>query len=115
MGDLKYLDLHGDRVAYLDEGQGEVILLLHGMAGSSQTWRSVIRPLSRKYRVVAPTCSATATRPNRAATTRWARSRSFCATCSTSWASRRRPSSGTPSAAGWPCSSSTNTPTTASA
>ncbi|TXI39454.1 MAG: alpha/beta fold hydrolase, partial [Mycobacterium sp.] len=30
------------------------ILLLHGMAGSSQTWRSVIRPLSRKYRVIAP-------------------------------------------------------------
>ena len=54
MGDLKYLDLHGDRVAYLDEGQGEVILLIHGMAGSSQTWRSVIRPLSRTYRVVAP-------------------------------------------------------------
>jgi pimeloyl-ACP methyl ester carboxylesterase len=41
-------------VAYLDEGQGEVILLLHGMAGSSQTWRSMIRPLSRRYRVVAP-------------------------------------------------------------
>jgi pimeloyl-ACP methyl ester carboxylesterase len=54
MGDLKYLDLHGDRVAYLDEGRGEVILLLHGMAGSSQTWRSVLRPLSRTYRVVAP-------------------------------------------------------------
>ncbi|WP_059015722.1 alpha/beta fold hydrolase [Mycobacterium sp. M26] len=54
MGELKYLDLHGDQVAYLDEGQGEVILLLHGMAGSSQTWRSVIRPLSRRYRVVAP-------------------------------------------------------------
>jgi len=54
MAELKYLELHGDRVAYLDEGQGEVILLLHGMAGSSQTWRSVIGPLARKYRVVAP-------------------------------------------------------------
>jgi pimeloyl-ACP methyl ester carboxylesterase len=54
MDELKFLDLHGDRVAYLDEGRGEVILLLHGMAGSSQTWRSVIGPLSRKYRVVAP-------------------------------------------------------------
>lgn len=54
MSELKYVELHGDRVAYLDEGQGEVILLLHGMAGSSQTWRSIIRPLSRKYRVVAP-------------------------------------------------------------
>lgn len=54
MDELKYLDLHGDRVAYLDEGQGEVILLLHGMAGSSHTWRSMIGPLSRKYRVIAP-------------------------------------------------------------
>ncbi|MCX2933191.1 alpha/beta fold hydrolase [Mycobacterium sp. CVI_P3] len=54
MDELKFLELHGDRVAYLDQGQGEVILLLHGMAGSSQTWRSVLRPLSRKYRVIAP-------------------------------------------------------------
>ena len=54
MHELKFLDLHGDRVAYLDEGQGEVILLVHGMAGSSNTWRSVIGPLSRKYRVIAP-------------------------------------------------------------
>ncbi|BBY63162.1 alpha/beta fold hydrolase [Mycolicibacterium helvum] len=54
MDELKFLDLHGDRVAYLDEGQGEVILLLHGMAGSSQTWRSMLGPLSRKYRVIAP-------------------------------------------------------------
>jgi len=54
MTDVKYLDLHGEQVAYLDEGRGEVILLLHGMAGSSQTWRSVIRPLSRTYRVIAP-------------------------------------------------------------
>ncbi len=54
MGELKYLDLHGDQVAYLDEGSGEAILLIHGMAGSSQAWRSVIGPLSRKYRVIAP-------------------------------------------------------------
>ena len=54
MTDMKYLDLHGERVAYLDEGSGQAILLLHGIAGSSQTWRSVIRPLSRNFRVVAP-------------------------------------------------------------
>ena len=54
MNEMKYLDLHGERVAYLDEGSGEVILLLHGIAGSSQTWRSLIALLSRKYRVVAP-------------------------------------------------------------
>ncbi len=54
MGELKFLELHGNRLAYRDEGQGDAILLLHGMAGSSETWRSVIRPLSRKYRVIAP-------------------------------------------------------------
>jgi pimeloyl-ACP methyl ester carboxylesterase len=54
MTELKYLDLHGERIAYLDEGSGEAIVLLHGIAGSSETWRSLIGPLSRKYRVVAP-------------------------------------------------------------
>jgi pimeloyl-ACP methyl ester carboxylesterase len=50
----KTLELHGDRVAYRDEGDGEVLLLIHGMAGSSDTWRSVIPQLSKKFRVIAP-------------------------------------------------------------
>jgi pimeloyl-ACP methyl ester carboxylesterase len=54
MTDMNYLDLHGERVAYVDEGSGEAIVLLHGILGSSQTWRSVIGPLARRYRVVAP-------------------------------------------------------------
>ncbi len=55
MSDLKYLDLHGDRVAYRDVGAGrETLLLLHGMAGSSDTWRSVIPHLAKHYRVIAP-------------------------------------------------------------
>jgi pimeloyl-ACP methyl ester carboxylesterase len=54
MAELKYLDLHGDRVAYRDVGSGETLLLIHGMAGSSETWRAVIPQLSKKYRVVAP-------------------------------------------------------------
>src|ERR1044072_5879855 len=52
---MKYLELHGDRVAYQDVGPGpEALLLIQGMAGSSETWRAVIPQLSRKYRVVAP-------------------------------------------------------------
>jgi pimeloyl-ACP methyl ester carboxylesterase len=51
---LKYVYLHGERVAYLDEGHGEVLLFLHGMGGSSETWRSVMWPLSQNYRVIAP-------------------------------------------------------------
>lgn len=54
MTELKYLDLYGERLAYVDEGHGDVLLLLHGMAGSSATWRSVIPALSRDFRVVAP-------------------------------------------------------------
>jgi len=51
---MRYLYLHGDKVAYRDEGDGETLLLIHGMAGSSLAWREVIKPLSRDYRVIAP-------------------------------------------------------------
>ena len=54
MTELKYLELHGDRIAYRDAGSGETVLLIHGMAGSSDTWRAVIPQLAKKYRVVAP-------------------------------------------------------------
>ncbi|MBV9516467.1 MAG: alpha/beta fold hydrolase, partial [Mycobacteriaceae bacterium] len=54
MSELKFLELHGDRVAYRDEGDGDTVLLIHGMAGSSDTWRAVLPRLAKKYRVVAP-------------------------------------------------------------
>jgi pimeloyl-ACP methyl ester carboxylesterase len=52
--EMKYLDLHGDRVAYREAGAGEALLLIHGMARSSATWRAILPQLSKKYRVVAP-------------------------------------------------------------
>src|SRR6202049_96000 len=55
MSEMKYMELHGDRIAYQDVGTGsDALLLIHGMAGSSETWRAVIPALSRKYRGVAP-------------------------------------------------------------
>jgi pimeloyl-ACP methyl ester carboxylesterase len=54
MAELKFLELHGDRIAYRDEGDGEALLLIHGMAGSSETWRAVLPRLAKNYRVVAP-------------------------------------------------------------
>src|ERR1044071_8226318 len=55
MTEMKFLELHGDLVAYQDAGSGdETLLLIHGMAGSSEAWRAVIPQLSRRYRVVAP-------------------------------------------------------------
>ena len=52
--ELKFIDLHGERLAYYDEGRGEALLLIHGMAGSSQTWRAILPQLAKKYRVIAP-------------------------------------------------------------
>jgi pimeloyl-ACP methyl ester carboxylesterase len=54
MSELQYLELHGDRIAYRDAGDGPALLLIHGMAGSSATWHAIIPRLSKKYRVIAP-------------------------------------------------------------
>jgi pimeloyl-ACP methyl ester carboxylesterase len=54
VAEMSYLELHGERIAYRDEGAGEALLLVHGMAGSSATWRAVIPELAKKYRVIAP-------------------------------------------------------------
>jgi pimeloyl-ACP methyl ester carboxylesterase len=50
----KIVEIHGERVAVRDEGEGEALLLIHGMAGSSQTWRAIMPQLAKKYRVIAP-------------------------------------------------------------
>jgi pimeloyl-ACP methyl ester carboxylesterase len=54
MSELSYLELHGDRIAYRDAGDGPALLLIHGMAGSSATWQAIIPQLSKKFRVIAP-------------------------------------------------------------
>lgn len=39
---------------YIDEGQGEVLLLLHGLFGALSNWNGVIDAFSKDYRVVIP-------------------------------------------------------------
>ncbi|WMJ72573.1 alpha/beta hydrolase [Cytophagaceae bacterium ABcell3] len=39
---------------YIDEGEGEVMLLLHGLFGALSNWESVINCFSNKYRVIIP-------------------------------------------------------------
>ncbi|MBS1848062.1 MAG: alpha/beta fold hydrolase, partial [Actinobacteria bacterium] len=47
--------LHHHDVAYRIDGDGdETILFIHGMAGSSDTWRSVMPRLADRHTVVAP-------------------------------------------------------------
>ena len=50
---LRVLTLHGNRVAYLDEGAGDVLLLIHGIGGSSDCWRNVVHKLATRHRVIA--------------------------------------------------------------
>ncbi len=46
--------LHGHEIAYRAAGSGPVLLLVHGMAGSSETWKHVIPSLAEHYTVLAP-------------------------------------------------------------
>ena len=48
------ITVDGDRVAYRVAGKGPVLLLVHGMAGSSVTWRHVMPALAKRFRVLAP-------------------------------------------------------------
>ncbi|TDX23825.1 pimeloyl-ACP methyl ester carboxylesterase [Modicisalibacter xianhensis] len=50
----RYLRVDGHRIAYLEQGYGPPVLLLHGIPTSSLLWRNVIPGLSRAHRVVAP-------------------------------------------------------------
>jgi pimeloyl-ACP methyl ester carboxylesterase len=48
------LTISGHRVAYCTAGDGPVVLLVHGMAGSSATWNRVIPVLARRFTVLVP-------------------------------------------------------------
>ena len=48
------ITLNGERVAYRVAGNGAVLLLVHGMAGSSETWRYVMTALAERFTVLAP-------------------------------------------------------------
>lgn len=52
--ELQHVSIHGHEVGYRAGGEGQVILLLHGIAGSSRTWRGVMPALAERYRVLAP-------------------------------------------------------------
>ena len=49
-----YLEIDGFRCHYVDEGQGEPLVLLHGNPTWSFMYREVIRALRADYRVIAP-------------------------------------------------------------
>src|SRR3954451_3378504 len=48
------IDLHGHRVSYRIAGEGPLILLIHGIAGSSQQWLDSMTLLAESHTVLAP-------------------------------------------------------------
>jgi len=52
--DVQTVSVHGHDVAYRRAGEGPVVLLVHGMAGSSSTWTPVMSRLRERYTVIAP-------------------------------------------------------------
>jgi pimeloyl-ACP methyl ester carboxylesterase len=52
--ELQHLSIHGHRIGVYVAGDGPVVLLIHGMAGSSATWRRVAATLAERFTVVAP-------------------------------------------------------------
>lgn len=53
--DVKYVQAHGIRFAYLEEGQGPLVLLFHGYPETARSWKVVQHHLAAAgYRVIAP-------------------------------------------------------------
>ena len=50
----RFARIHGHDVAYRTAGEGPVLVLIHGIAGSSSTWSRVMPDLAENYTVVAP-------------------------------------------------------------
>jgi len=50
----KYQEVNGKKIAYVEVGEGDPIVLLHGNPTSSYLWRNVIPELAGKGRVIAP-------------------------------------------------------------
>src|SRR4051812_41112296 len=53
--DTQEIILHGNHVSYRTAGDGpEVVVLIHGITGSAETWADVIPALAEEFTVVAP-------------------------------------------------------------
>jgi pimeloyl-ACP methyl ester carboxylesterase len=52
--ELREIVIHGNRMGYRAGGEGPAVVLIHGMAGSSETWTPVLPLLAGSATVVAP-------------------------------------------------------------
>ncbi|MBI5846018.1 MAG: alpha/beta fold hydrolase [Deltaproteobacteria bacterium] len=52
--EFKSMEVEGNRMSYVDEGEGEVLLMLHGNPTWSFLYRHFIKDLKKDYRCIAP-------------------------------------------------------------
>jgi len=46
--------VNGHQIAFLEQGEGKPVILLHGIPTNSQMWRDIIPKLAQTHRVIAP-------------------------------------------------------------
>ena len=51
--DKQYVEILGSNMAYVDEGEGPVVLFLHGNPTSSYLWRNIIPYVTENHRAIA--------------------------------------------------------------
>ncbi|WP_027365007.1 alpha/beta fold hydrolase [Desulfotruncus alcoholivorax] len=49
-----FIEIEGHKIHYLDEGRGEILLMLHGNPTWCYLYRNFVRQLSRDYRCIVP-------------------------------------------------------------
>ena len=59
---VRHVQVHGARMAYVDEGSGDPIVFLHGNPTSSYLWRNVIPHVRSVGRCIAPSVRIRRTR-----------------------------------------------------
>ena len=52
--DAKFIEINGSNMHYVDVGEGDTILFLHGQPTSSYLWRNIIPHLQANARCIAP-------------------------------------------------------------
>src|SRR5688572_19555736 len=51
--EVKGVFINGDSIHYIDIGQGDPIVLVHGIMGDYRTWKAQTDTFSKNYRVIA--------------------------------------------------------------
>ena len=49
-----HVDLYGTRLSFVDAGEGDPVVLLHGITCSAASWNRLLPALAEHHRVIAP-------------------------------------------------------------